>query len=124
MIRMPDLGGPEQFRLFLAEIPRRQALQLLDVDARTLRRWCAEDGRPPRAALHALFWHTRWGDSLIRSFYGFEAANRLHLAPALAALHGVRACNEPMDERGSERVGWRRLLNPRGSVGNDRLTGY
>ena len=93
MIRMPPMGGPDQFHALLCEVPRFRHSELLGVGGRTLRRWCAPGGRPPVSAFQALFWHTRWGDSVIRSEYGFEAANRLHLAAELGARFGQQAAN-------------------------------
>ena len=72
MLKMPAIGGPDHLRLLLDDVPRSRHAELLGVTDRTLRRWLAPGGRPPAAALQALFWHTRWGDSVIRSEYGFS----------------------------------------------------
>lgn len=71
MLHLPTMAGPDALRLLVEDLPRGQALQLLGVTDRTLRRWLASGGRPPAAAFAALYWHTRWGESEILSRYGF-----------------------------------------------------
>lgn len=59
--------GPNVFRLFLDELggPKHVA-KFLDVSERTVWYWLQRD-RPPRAAVLALYWETKYGRSLIES---------------------------------------------------------
>lgn len=86
MLRMPTMGGAEALRLLLDDVPAARHAEILGVSQRTIRRWLAPNGKPPRAALQALFWHTRWGDSQIRSDYQFRTLieGQLHQARAVA----------------------------------------
>lgn len=61
----PALGGVDQLRLFLADIPWIDAPKVLGVHENTLRRWLRGESRIPRAVLEALYW---------RSTYGFQHA--------------------------------------------------
>lgn len=72
MLKMPNIGGPDGLRLLLDDVPRFRHGELLGVSDRTLRRWLSGDSDIPVSAFQALFWHTRWGDSVIQSEYCFE----------------------------------------------------
>lgn len=83
MLKMPNIGGAEVFSMLLDDIPRTRWHELLGVSDRTIRRWRTGDCPVPRAAVQAVFWHTRWGDSVIQSEYGFE----------LRTLRGLAGCS-------------------------------
>lgn len=81
-VLIEDLGNPSA----------RELAGALDVTERTARRWRA-DGDAPRAALLALFFASRWGQSLVYC----QAANDAALYAALARTLGdenVKLCAE------------------------------
>ncbi|PUA98528.1 hypothetical protein C8C99_3404 [Acidovorax sp. 107] len=60
-----DIYGPELLRMFIDELGGVQRVRKhLGVTERTVYRWLSE-GRPPRAAVLALFWESQYGRSQI-----------------------------------------------------------
>lgn len=68
MISIPNnISGRDVFKIFVHELggPKRVSKKL-NVTERTIWRWLAEDS-VPKMAVHALFWETQYGQSLIET---------------------------------------------------------
>lgn len=74
---LADLGSPTPAQLGRA----------LDVPARTASAWIAERRAPPLAAMHSLFWVSRWGQSVAHC----DAVNELAIWRALASARADEA---------------------------------
>lgn len=98
MLKMPRMGGPDDLRTLLDDVPAWRHAELLGVSPRTVRRWLAGDTDIPATAFQALFWHTRWGASVIESEYGMAVSYwRLlaqHQAGHIGGKHLAPAANE------------------------------
>jgi hypothetical protein len=102
MLVRPTLSGADDLRRLVEDIGIERSLNLLGVSRRTLRRYFEPTARPSRATFEALFWHTRWGESMIDSEYGFETQilrqlvqlQRADQVEALARYSSSQAGNE------------------------------
>lgn len=61
MLKVPQLGGADQLRLFVDELGFAWACQVVDVHPTTMRRWLRGTTEPPQAVLQALYWLTAYG---------------------------------------------------------------
>lgn len=61
MLKVPNIGGAAQLRLFVEELGFDRACQAVKVHPTTMRRWLREESEPPQAAVQALYWLTSWG---------------------------------------------------------------
>ncbi len=67
MISAPkDIYGVNVFKMLIHEITIKRAAKILDVTERSIWRWLAEE-KVPKAAVLALFWESRYGQSLIET---------------------------------------------------------
>lgn len=72
MITAPkDIHSVAFFEAMLHELTMPRVLSILDVTERTVYYWLSKE-RVPKAAIHALFWESRYGRSVIDSDHEFE----------------------------------------------------
>lgn len=72
MITAPkDIHSVAFFEVMLHELTMPRVLSILDVTERTVYYWLSKE-RVPKAAIHALFWESRYGRSVIDSDHEFE----------------------------------------------------
>lgn len=71
----------------LSDPPTERVARVLGVSQRTVYRWNAV-GRAPRAAQLALFWLTRWGQSLVHANAERDCMEAVGLARALGERIG------------------------------------
>lgn len=72
MITAPkDIHSIAFFEVMLHELTMPRVLSILDVTERTVYYWLSKE-RVPKAAMHALFWESRYGRSVIDSDHEFE----------------------------------------------------
>ena len=97
MLTFSRFGGADQLRLFLGDLRPGQALEILGISERTLRRYLSGQVEIPQSVFQALYWHTRWGSSEIESRSGFELVTLRGLVGAqrdqLARLAVLPAAN-------------------------------
>lgn len=91
----------------LANPPAHRVARVLGVSRRTVYRWNST-GRAPRVALLALFWLTRWGQSLVAT----NAANDAVLAAQL-----VRSLSGQVERLQAEVARLQALAGPGGVDG-------
>ncbi|MBN9407635.1 MAG: hypothetical protein J0H69_00670 [Burkholderiales bacterium] len=114
-LKPPKVGGPAELRLFVDDVGGlTRACKLIDVSEATMRRWLREDGRPPLAALQALYWLTKWGfsDACSEAHWSHQyLLGKIRQLEACLAFEAPvrRAANEPMFHQppGRVRTGWR-----------------
>lgn len=72
MITAPkDIHSVAFFEVMLHELTMPRVLSILGVTERTVYYWLSKE-RVPKAAMHALFWESRYGRSVIDSDHDFE----------------------------------------------------
>lgn len=72
MITAPkDIYSVAFFEVMLHELTMPRVLSVLGVTERTVYYWLSKE-RVPKAAMHALFWESRYGRSVIDSDHDFE----------------------------------------------------
>lgn len=72
MITAPkDIHSVGFFEAMLHELTMPKVLSILGVSERTVYYWLSKE-RVPKAAIHALFWESRYGRSVIDSDHEFE----------------------------------------------------
>ncbi len=72
MITAPkDIHSVAFFEVMLHELTMPKVLSILGVKERTVYYWLSKE-RVPKAAMHALFWESRYGRSVIDSDHEFE----------------------------------------------------
>lgn len=109
MLKPPATGGPAQLRAMLDTIPPALAADILGTTDRTRRRWFSGEVSIPRAVWVTAWVFSAWGDSAIRSHYGYSDA-LAHLMSTPLVLGGSGEVG---------RVQWRHPLPP----ANDRTIG-
>lgn len=62
-----DIWGVNLFNIFVDELGKERALQLLGVPESMLKRWRMEKSPVPRMAVLALFWETNYGRSMVNT---------------------------------------------------------